>query len=108
MGHTVALRSRVLCNRNEPSHLSNAHSATTAFAQLRALGEIERLSFIAEADDYLAQLEPIALVAKAQGGMIHDARIAAICRLQGIEELWSADRDFSRFPGIKIRNPLLD
>ncbi|MEZ5657123.1 MAG: TA system VapC family ribonuclease toxin [Burkholderiaceae bacterium] len=82
--------------------------AKTAFAQLRALDDIERLSFIAETDDYLAQLEPIALAAKAQGGMIHDARIAAICRLQGVEALWSADRDFSRFPGLKVHNPLLD
>jgi hypothetical protein len=25
----------------------------------------------------------------------------------GVKELWSADRDFSRFPDLKVRNPLL-
>lgn len=24
-----------------------------------------------------------------------------------VEELWSADRDFSRFPGLAVRNPLV-
>jgi predicted nucleic acid-binding protein len=42
-----------------------------------------------------------------QGGAIHDARIAAICRFHGVRELWSADRDFSRFSAVKVRNPLL-
>jgi hypothetical protein len=25
----------------------------------------------------------------------------------GVGELWSADRDYSRFPGVVVRNPLL-
>ena len=37
--------------------------------------------------------------------MVHDARIAAICRAHGVTTLLSADRDFSRF-GIEIINPL--
>ena len=81
--------------------------ADTAFAQLRALASVARLAFIAEADDYLAHLEPLALAARIRGGAIHDARIAAICLSHGVTELWSADRDFSRFPALKTRNPLL-
>jgi predicted nucleic acid-binding protein len=38
---------------------------------------------------------------------IHDARIAAICLQHGVSELWTADRDFSRFPKVKVRNPLV-
>jgi predicted nucleic acid-binding protein len=38
---------------------------------------------------------------------LNDARIAAICLQRGIEELWSADRDFSRFPALRAFNPLL-
>jgi toxin-antitoxin system PIN domain toxin len=40
------------------------------------------------------------------GGMIHDARIAAICIEHGVSALWSADRDFRRFPSLKVVNPL--
>jgi predicted nucleic acid-binding protein len=52
-------------------------------------------------------LEPLALAARAHGGAIHDARIAAICLAHGVAELWSADRDFSRFPALAVRNPLI-
>jgi predicted nucleic acid-binding protein len=38
--------------------------------------------------------------------MIHDTRIAAICLENGITELWTADRDFSRFGQLKTYNPL--
>ena len=76
--------------------------SNTAFAQLRALQTVANLVFISEADDYLQQLEPLALAAKARGGAIHDARIAAICLLHGVVELWSADHDFSRFPALAV------
>ncbi|MEJ7726221.1 MAG: hypothetical protein WKH47_04295 [Actinomycetes bacterium] len=38
---------------------------------------------------------------------MHDARIAGICLAHGVTELWTADRDFSRFPGLRTRNPLV-
>ena len=40
--------------------------------------------------------------------MVHDARIAVLCKQHGVAQLWSADRDFSRFAGIKVNNPLVD
>ena len=43
----------------------------------------------------------------AAGPRVHDARIVAICRQNGVATLWSADRDVSRFPGLRIVNPLL-
>ena len=41
------------------------------------------------------------------GGRVHDARIAAVCLNHRVSELWTADRDFSLFPELKTRNPLL-
>jgi hypothetical protein len=38
---------------------------------------------------------------------VHDARIAAICLDHGVDELWTCDRDFGRFPDLRIRNPLI-
>ena len=45
--------------------------------------------------------------ADIRDGQIHDARIALLCRANGITELWSVDRDFSRFPWVQTRNPLV-
>jgi hypothetical protein len=37
---------------------------------------------------------------------VHDAHIAALAVEHGVTELWTADKDFARFPGLRIRNPL--
>lgn len=45
--------------------------------------------------------------ARAIGPMVHDARIAMLCLLHGVRELWTVDSDFGRFVGLSVRNPLL-
>jgi toxin-antitoxin system PIN domain toxin len=90
-----------------PRIYQTATPADTAFGQLRALSTVASLNFIGEGEGYLAQLEGLALAARIRGGAIQDARIAAICIAHGVVELWSADRDFSRFPQLKVRNPLI-
>jgi toxin-antitoxin system PIN domain toxin len=42
-----------------------------------------------------------------RGPLVHDARIAALCVAHGVRELWTADRDFTRFPELTTHNPLL-
>ena len=64
------------------------------------------LILLAEADDYWPHLRSLAESGKLAGPRIHDARIAALCREHGVRELWSADRDFSRFPEFTVTNPL--
>lgn len=46
-------------------------------------------------------------VGQITGGRVHDARIAAICIQHSVSELWSADRDFGRFPDLTVVNPLI-
>ena len=43
---------------------------------------------------------------RVTGSMVHDARIAALCIAHGVTGFWTADRGFSRFPGLLARNPL--
>ncbi len=38
------------------------------------------------------------------GPAVHDARIAAICIAQGVDALITLDRDFSRFPDLRVHN----
>ena len=78
----------------------------TAFEVLKALTERPNARVLAETPGYLARLERCATAAPLSGPMIHDARIAALCLHHGVRELLTADRDFSRFPELKVRNPL--
>ena len=64
------------------------------------------LNLIGESDGYLPKLRDQVVTGKVQGPMVHDARVAALCIHHGVRELWSADRDFSRFPTLTVRNPL--
>jgi predicted nucleic acid-binding protein len=65
------------------------------------------LRFLGEGSRHIELLIELAVEGRAAGAKIHDARIAAICLEHGVSELWTADRDFGRFPSLKTRNPLV-
>lgn len=77
-----------------------------ALDALRRLLESLTGRFLAEGEGYLDVLERIARPALLQGAIVHDARVAAVCLFHGVRVLWSADRDFSRFPDLTVVNPL--
>jgi toxin-antitoxin system PIN domain toxin len=78
-----------------------------ALDQVEAWIESPSLVLLSETEDYWTQLRELLQVSRVSGPQIHDARIAALCLHHGITELWTADRDFGRFPGLAVRNPLV-
>jgi len=59
-----------------------------------------------EGKGYFPVLQNILERSTVAGPKIHDARIVAICVSNGVGELWSADRDFSRFTlDLNVRCP---
>jgi predicted nucleic acid-binding protein len=69
--------------------------------------EAPSLVLLAEVEDYWAELRITLKAARVTVGQVHDARIAALCRVYGVRELWTADKDFGRFPDLPVRNPLV-
>ncbi len=82
-------------------------STSEAVAQLNAWIESPTLVLLAEDGSYWLTLSELVLAARVAGPRIHDARIAALCLRHGVDELWTADRDFGRFPALRTRNPLV-
>lgn len=78
-----------------------------ALEQVECWREAPGLTFIGEAPGYWSSLRMLTEPGQIRAGRIHDARIAAICLQHGVTELWSADRDFSRFPALRVINPLV-
>ena len=80
---------------------------------LRALDQVDAwlesptLMLLAELSDHWSALRALIVGGRIAGAQVHDARIAALCRQHGVRELWSADRDFNRFAGLKVVNPLV-
>lgn len=78
-----------------------------ALDQVEAWLESPSLVPLGEAEGYWPDLRLLLLDAKVAGPLVHDARVAALCLQHGVRELWTADRDFSRFGRLKTRNPLV-
>lgn len=78
-----------------------------ALGQISAWLESHSLLLLSESDWHWPQLHELIAQAQVQDSMVHDARIAALCLAHGARELWTADCDFSRFAGVRTRNPLL-
>lgn len=78
-----------------------------ALDQVEAWLESPSLVLLAETTDYWEELRTMLKGRRVIGAQVHDGRIAALCQVHGVRELWTADRDFSRFPGLNARNPLL-
>lgn len=78
-----------------------------AFGQIFDWAESPSARIIGEGPAHLDLLADVAREGRVRGAAIHDARIAAICLEHGVRELWTADRDFSRFPSLRTHNPLV-
>ena len=78
-----------------------------ALDQVDAWLESPTLTLLTESAAHWATLRDLLDNGRIVGAQVHDARIAALCRQHGVRELWSADRDFSRFAGFLVVNPLV-
>ena len=79
----------------------------TAIDQVEAWLESPTAHLLAESELHWPQLRTLIVNGKVVGARVHDARIAALCLQHGVRELWSADRDFGRFPELTVSNPLI-
>lgn len=78
-----------------------------ALDQVDAWLEAPGLVLLAETEGYWQEVRMLLVGGRVAGPQAHDARIAALCQLHGIRELWSDDRDFGRFPTLTVKNPLV-
>lgn len=80
-----------------------------ALLQVECWLESPALRLIGESspDIYWRTLKDVVTAGQVAGPLVHDARVAAICLSHDVDELWTTDRDFSRFPTLATSNPLL-
>lgn len=79
----------------------------SAIDQVSAWLESPTIALLAESELHWDAIRSLLEVGKVVGPQVHDARVAALCLQHGVRELWSADRDFGRFPGLTVTNPLV-
>lgn len=82
-----------------------ATAVEDAWRQFQAWANSPTCRLIGETEDFARVLGRFVNRAHVVGGVVHDARIAALCVAHGVEELLTRDRDFSLFPELQTRNP---
>ena len=107
MGHSLAVHPRISRDRDTSAHLCAPTPLDRALDQVDAWLESPTLAVLAESGGHWPTLRGLLAEGRVVGPQVHDARVAALCRQHGVRELWSADRDFSRFAGLRVANPLL-
>ena len=90
-----------------PGIYSPPSSCAQAMDQMEAWLEAPGAVILSESTTYWPALKRLLRDGRVEGGQVHDARVAALCLVHGVRQLWTADRDFSRFPALSVRNPLL-
>ena len=79
-----------------------------ALIDLVSLLECPSVRMLGEGPNHVMHMVRMANIGDARGNLAHDAHIAALCLENGVTELWTADRDFARFTGLRIRNPFTE
>lgn len=82
-------------------------SVETAIQVVDAWMESPTLRLLGEGPTYWKTLRELVGRGVIHGPRVHDARIAALCLEHRVKTLWTADRDFSRFPALRCTNPLV-
>lgn len=90
-----------------PRFSSDPTPLSQALAQMDAWLGAPNVEVIGERSGTWPLLRGLIEQGAVTGQRIHDARIAAICLDHGVRELWTVDRDFGRFPELRVRNPLV-
>ena len=83
-----------------------ASTPEQAWRQFQAWAESPSSRMIGETEDFVDILRQFVARPRIVGGVVHDARIAAICVAHGVEALLTRDRDFSLFPELPTQDPI--
>jgi uncharacterized protein len=95
---------RVVTNPKVPGERLSLAEAVKIVEEWEAQPNVR---FLGPGEQHWKILRRMLLEGQAHGPMVTDAQLAALVIEHG-GELYSADRDFARFPGIQWRNPLED
>ncbi len=98
---TIAAFLRISTN----SRLPGARSAAEATQEVENWLQQPNVKIVVPGDDHWRLLRQMIIEGQAFGPLVSDAQIAALTVEYGAV-LYSTDRDFARFPGLRWVNPL--
>jgi toxin-antitoxin system PIN domain toxin len=86
-----------------PKILKPPSGLTQAASALEALLDSPSVRVLTPGERFPALLLQAVAESAATGNLVFDAQVVAVCREQGVDTICTNDRDFARFPRIKVR-----
>jgi toxin-antitoxin system PIN domain toxin len=88
-----------------PKVLERPNTIEDALERIERLRESPSLVMLGDGPGHLRHLLKTFRESAAIGNLVHDAHIATLCLEHGVSELYTMDRDFSRFPSLRVVHP---
>lgn len=81
-------------------------TATAAIDNVDALLGMPRCRVVSEPEGFLDVYREVAADVSARGNFVPDAHMAALAMAHGIRTIYTHDRDFRRFPFLRVVDPV--
>jgi toxin-antitoxin system PIN domain toxin len=81
------------------------HTTEDALERIERLRESPSLIMLGDGPGHLRHMTKTFRESAATGNLVYDGHIAALCLEHGVSEFYTMDRDFSRFPGLRVVYP---
>lgn len=78
-----------------------------ARANLDALLALPHVQAIGEDDTFWARFTEVAEDVRPSGDLVSDAHLVALMLANGVRTIWTRDRDYRKFTGIRMRDPFV-
>jgi toxin-antitoxin system PIN domain toxin len=88
-----------------PAIFANPLSHADARANVEALLGLPHLHAVGEDDTFWQRFAEVADDVAPTGNLVPDAHIAALMLANGVRSIWTRDRDYRLFSGIRVDDP---
>lgn len=90
-----------------PRLFSEPMTPRAAIDNVAALMRMPRCRVVTEPEDFLTTYRLVAADVPARGNLVPDTHLAALARAHGVGTIYTHDRDFRRFPFLRVIDPVV-
>ncbi len=91
-----------------PAILRSPLSAAEAVADIDGLISRPQIIVAGESERFWPTFSAVARSVSPTGNLVPDAHLVSLMGEHGVSTIWTNDRDFRKFDGIKVKNPFDD
>ena len=88
-----------------PSLFASPLTPDEAEKNIQALISLPHVRMLAEAEGFWDCYRSISTDLPIRGNLVPDAHLAALLRQHGVKTIFTRDRDFRKFPFLKVKDP---